>query len=109
MPMVVFFGTGANKKAADSIVTKCALGYLRTQLHVAGPKNSTRQTGKGAEREDIAEREMRKPPDHMRAQTSQSAKTQNPKPVAILTIVDREEREIVVLNIMSLIETCFCL
>ena len=82
MPMVVFSGTGASKKAADSMATKCTLGYLKTQLHVAGPKNSTRQMGKGNERADIAQRETRKPPDNMWAQTSRSAKTQNSKPAA---------------------------
>ena len=101
MPMVVFSGTGASKKAADSMATKCTLGYLKTQLHVAGPKNSTRQMGKGNERADIAQRETRKPPDNMWAQTSRSAKTQNSKPAAIPTIVDGEEREIVVLNVMD--------
>jgi hypothetical protein len=37
MPMVVFFGMGSDRQAADNMASKCALGYLRTQLHVADP------------------------------------------------------------------------
>ena len=49
MPMVVFFGTGPDRQAADNMASKCALGYLRTQLHVTDPVTSDRDGNKKPE------------------------------------------------------------
>ena len=49
MPMVVFFGTGPDRQAADNMASKCALGYLRTQLHVTDPVTSDRDGNKKRE------------------------------------------------------------
>ena len=40
MPMVVFFGTGPTRQAANNMASKCALGYLRNQLDAKDPDTS---------------------------------------------------------------------